>query len=57
SKLKEKGLVTDGQTVTIHCNDKSDNTKSSVSGKVGADLTSGNGTTFKKRFIDKITID
>ncbi|MCS5071570.1 DUF4888 domain-containing protein, partial [Staphylococcus aureus] len=22
-----------------------------------ADLTSGNGTTFKKRFIDKITID
>ncbi|HDW7794737.1 TPA: DUF4888 domain-containing protein, partial [Staphylococcus aureus] len=24
---------------------------------VGADLTSGNGTTFKKRFIDKITID
>ncbi len=50
-------MVTDGQTVTIHCNDKSDNTKSSVSGKVGADLTSGNGTTFKKRFIDKITID
>ncbi len=55
--LTSKLMVTDGQTVTIHCNDKSDNTKSSVSGKVGADLTSGNGTTFKKRFIDKITID
>ncbi len=46
-------MVTDGQTVTIHCNDKSDNTKSSVSGKVGADLTSGNGTTFKNALLIK----
>lgn len=57
SKLKEKGLVTDGQTVTIHCNDKSNNTKSSVTGKVGEGVTSGSGTIFTKRFIDKITIE
>ncbi|HDP5791337.1 TPA: DUF4888 domain-containing protein [Staphylococcus aureus] len=57
SKLKEKGLVTDGQTVTIHCNDKSNNTKSSVTVKVGEGVTSGSGTIFTKRFIDKITIE
>ncbi|UXV53948.1 DUF4888 domain-containing protein [Staphylococcus aureus] len=57
SKLKEKGLVTDGQTVTIHCNDKSNNTKSSVTVKVGEGVTSVSGTIFTKRFIDKITIE
>ncbi|MBR9571621.1 DUF4888 domain-containing protein, partial [Staphylococcus aureus] len=43
-----------GQKVSIYSSDSS----SPVSGKVGAGpTTSGNGTTFKKRFIDKITID
>ncbi|CDR65085.1 TPA: DUF4888 domain-containing protein [Staphylococcus argenteus] len=57
TKLKEKGLVTDGQKVTIYCNDKSNNTTNSVSGKVGEGVTSDIGTKFKKRFIDKITIE
>ncbi|MFB2216380.1 DUF4888 domain-containing protein [Staphylococcus aureus] len=57
TKLKDKGLVADGQKVTIHCNDKSNNTNTTVSGKVGEGISSNSGTTFKKRFIDKITID
>lgn len=57
SKLKEKGLLTDGQKVTIHCNDKSNSTTSTVSGKVGEGISSGSGTVFTKRFIDKITIE
>ncbi|HGZ9774302.1 TPA: DUF4888 domain-containing protein [Staphylococcus aureus] len=57
TKLKDKGLVADGQKVTIHCNDKSNNTNTTVSGKVGDGISSNSGTTFKKRFIDKITID
>ncbi|MBR8872955.1 DUF4888 domain-containing protein [Staphylococcus aureus] len=52
-KLKGLGLLQNGQKVSIYSSDSS----SPVSGKVGADLTSGGGTTFKKRFIDKITID
>ncbi|HDA6830235.1 DUF4888 domain-containing protein [Staphylococcus aureus] len=57
TKLKDKGLVADGQKVTIHCNDKSNNTNTTVSGKVGEGISSNSGTTFKKRFIDKITIE
>lgn len=57
SKLKDQGLLSDGQTVTIHCNDKTTNTNTNVSGKVGEGISSGGGTTFTKRFIDKITID
>ncbi|HCY7661635.1 TPA: DUF4888 domain-containing protein [Staphylococcus aureus] len=57
TKLKDKGLVADGQKVTIHCNDKSNNINTTVSGKVGEGISSNSGTTFKKRFIDKITID
>ncbi|HGO1765331.1 TPA: DUF4888 domain-containing protein [Staphylococcus aureus] len=57
TKLRDKGLVADGQKVTIHCNDKSNNTNTTVSGKVGEGISSNSGTTFKKRFIDKITID
>ncbi|HCV7166178.1 TPA: DUF4888 domain-containing protein [Staphylococcus aureus] len=57
TKLKDKDLVADGQKVTIHCNDKSNNTNTTVSGKVGEGISSNSGTTFKKRFIDKITID
>ncbi|GJF55684.1 hypothetical protein SASC256_24870 [Staphylococcus argenteus] len=57
SKLKEQGLLTDGQKVTIHCNDKSNNTNTSVTGKVGEGISSGSGTIFTKRFIDKITIE
>ncbi|HDP2491223.1 TPA: DUF4888 domain-containing protein [Staphylococcus aureus] len=57
TKLKDKGLVANGQKVTIHCNDKSNNTNTTVSGKVGEGISSNSGTTFKKRFIDKITID
>ncbi|HDE9586265.1 TPA: DUF4888 domain-containing protein [Staphylococcus aureus] len=57
TKLKDKGLVADGQKVTIHCNDKSNNTNTTVSGKVGEGISSNSGTTFKKRFIAKITID
>ncbi|CAC7090494.1 beta-lactamase [Staphylococcus aureus] len=57
TKLKDKGLVADGKKVTIHCNDKSNNTNTTVSGKVGEGISSNSGTTFKKRFIDKITID
>lgn len=57
TKLKDKGLVADGQKVTIHCNDKSNNTNTTISGKVGEGISSNSGTTFKKRFIDKITID
>ncbi|MCM0578798.1 DUF4888 domain-containing protein [Staphylococcus aureus] len=57
TKLKVKGLVADGQKVTIHCNDKSNNTNTTVSGKVGEGISSNSGTTFKKRFIDKITIE
>ncbi|HCY6413207.1 TPA: DUF4888 domain-containing protein [Staphylococcus aureus] len=57
TKLKDKGLVADGQKVTIHCNDKSNNTNTTVSGKVGEGISSTSGTTFKKRFIDKITIE
>lgn len=57
TKLKDKGLVADGQKVTIHCNDKSNNTNTTVSGKVGEGISCNSGTTFKKRFIDKITID
>lgn len=57
SKLKEKGLLTDEQKVTIHCNDKSNSTTSTVSGKVGEGISSGSGTVFTKRFIDKITIE
>ncbi|HDZ8655595.1 TPA: DUF4888 domain-containing protein [Staphylococcus aureus] len=57
TKLKDKGLVADGQKITIHCNDKSNNTNTTVSGKIGEGISSNSGTTFKKRFIDKITID
>ncbi|HDA4219391.1 TPA: DUF4888 domain-containing protein [Staphylococcus aureus] len=57
TKLKDKGLVADGQKVTIHCNDKSNNTNTTVSGRVGEGISSNSGTTFKKRFIDKITIE
>ncbi|HDC3844370.1 TPA: DUF4888 domain-containing protein [Staphylococcus aureus] len=57
TKLKDKGLVADGQKVTIHCNDKSNNTNTTVSGKVDEGISSNSGTTFKKRFIDKITIE
>ncbi|HEI7911113.1 TPA: DUF4888 domain-containing protein [Staphylococcus aureus] len=57
TKLKDKGLVADRQKVTIHCNDKSNNTNTTVSGKVGEGISSNSGTTFKKRFIDKITIE
>ncbi|SUK45340.1 DUF4888 domain-containing protein [Staphylococcus aureus] len=57
SMLKEKGLLIDGQKVTIHCNDKSNSTTSTVSGKVGEGISSGSGTVFTKRFIDKITIE
>ncbi|MBR9501363.1 DUF4888 domain-containing protein, partial [Staphylococcus aureus] len=35
----------------------SSDSSSPVSGKVGEGVTSGSETTFKKRFIDKITID
>ncbi|SAO99671.1 beta-lactamase [Staphylococcus aureus] len=48
TKLKDKGLVADGQKVTIHCNDKSNNTNTTVSGKVGEGISSNSGTTFKK---------
>lgn len=57
SKLKEKGLLSNGQTVTIHCNDKTTNTNTNVSGKVGEGVSSGGESTLTKRFIDKITID
>ncbi|MBE5666635.1 DUF4888 domain-containing protein [Staphylococcus sp. SS251] len=57
AKLKDKGLLSDGQTVTIHCNDKTTNKNTNVSGKVGEGISSGGGTTFTKRFINKITIE
>lgn len=53
TKLKDKGLVADGQKVTIHCNDKSNNTNTTVSGKVGEGISSNSGTTFKNASLIK----
>ncbi|MCM0450532.1 DUF4888 domain-containing protein [Staphylococcus aureus] len=53
-KLKGQGLVTDGDTVTIHSNDKAD---PEIKGKVGSEMNDHKGLMLNKRDINKITIE
>lgn len=53
-KLKGQGLVTDGDTVTIHSNDKTD---PEIKGKVGSEMNDHKGLMLNKRDINKITIE
>ncbi|WP_254230968.1 DUF4888 domain-containing protein [Staphylococcus aureus] len=52
-KLKEKNIVKDGDTVTIHSNDKGD---PQISAKVGSDYNGNNRFMLNQRDITKITI-
>lgn len=53
-KLKGQGLVTDGDTVTIHSSDKTD---PEIKGKVGSEMNDHKGLMLNKRDINKITIE
>lgn len=55
--LLDKGLVTDGQLVTIHAVDPTNSSTTTVTGTVGGSVTNGNGDKLTKRFINKITIE
>lgn len=52
--LKEKNIVKDGDTVTIHSKDSTD---PKISGKVGQDFTDHRNYMLDKKDIDKITIN
>lgn len=52
--LKEKNIVKDGDTVTIHSKDSND---PKISGKVGQDFTDHRNYMLDKKDIDKITIN
>ncbi|HGZ7957253.1 TPA: DUF4888 domain-containing protein, partial [Staphylococcus aureus] len=52
-KLKEKNIVKDGDTVTIHSKDKKD---PKISAKVGEDYNGNKGFMLNQRDITKITI-
>ncbi len=52
-KLYDKGLVSKGQSVSIHCSDNSP----TITGKVGEDYNENKDLMLEKRFINKITIE
>ncbi|MBH0152848.1 hypothetical protein SALVP7_00785 [Staphylococcus aureus] len=52
-KLKEKNIVKDGDTVTIHSKDSTD---PEISAKVGGDYNGNKGLMLNQRDITKITI-
>ncbi|HDG6048651.1 DUF4888 domain-containing protein [Staphylococcus aureus] len=55
--LLDKGLVTDGQSVSIQAVDPTNSSTITITGTVGGGVTNGNGDKLTKRFIDKITIE
>ncbi|HDA2810788.1 TPA: DUF4888 domain-containing protein [Staphylococcus aureus] len=55
--LLDKGLVTDGQSVSIQAVDPTNSSTTTITGTVGGGVTNGNGDKLTKRFINKITIE
>ncbi len=53
-QLKSKGLVKDGDTITIHT---SENNIPKITGKVGDNYQDNKGLMLEKRLINKITIE
>lgn len=56
-KLKDAGLLKNGQKVTIQATNTTTSTTNSITGRVGETLNDKNADPLEKRFINKITIE